>query len=212
MALVLAAFSVPWTRARAVRSRDARRRRRPASPRETPAELHKFAPPFTQPPRHPAAHRRRPLQGLERADGGRRLARPARPRQAARRARARALLRLALLAAVHQTRRPRHEPDDRPHDPLPRARGRGRHVGRTRASCASRAFDTTLVHEGFFEEDGADLGARRHAAGAVAPAGDPDADWTARPSRRGPATRCASAVERLKCTSGARAIAITRDG
>ena len=149
MALVLAAFSVPWT-APELSEAHMPRVQPPDSPRESPAALHKFAPPFTkhlviQPRIGPV-----PFQGSsEPMSVGAWLGL---------RDPARALDALALALFSDSLYSPPFIKLDGPGtsptiDLTIHFRAHAGALSTPGNLCLAR-FDTTLVHEGFFEEDG----------------------------------------------------------
>jgi acyl-CoA thioesterase len=79
---------------------------------------------------------------------------------------------LYLLAPLPACRRPRDQPHGRPHDPLP-LRG-SRHARRRRGAAVLRAVPLAARARRLLRGGRPHMGARRHAARALAPARDPD--------------------------------------
>ncbi len=166
-ALALAAFSVPWEAPGAnelpmpdLAPPDAERRSTP--------KLFKGAPEFTRSTGHAASRRSDPVRRQRRPDADRRLDRLAGASTGGRTL-ARPLLRRLVSPLLHCARRARDQPHGGPHDPFPPSDLRVRL--RPTALCLS-VFETRLLHDGLFEEDGVDLGRRRHGPRPVAPARD----------------------------------------
>ena len=153
IALVLAAFSVPWSGPEISDLRDARRWSRRGEPVWPGKPPHPLAAADRRATRPAAALRRtavRPARSSAMEIGGwlghRDGARD-------RRALARLLQRRADPGAVHAPRRAEPRADDRPQRALPRRGFAAARRGEPLELCLIR-IRTGLIHEGFFEEDG----------------------------------------------------------